>query len=372
VKLPYSDFAKAKDFTCLGSWCLFAGPEQYLKREALAGIRQEAERPGEEATWEVMSGADLIARDLLNRCQTGGLFGGARVIVVQEADRIPADEQERLAKAVGPLPREVAVVLVTSEVGDRVRRRGLGAKLQRAVEQAGLVIEFPPLKAAAAAAWAAEQAKRLGKRLEPAAARKLVEQKVGTRLGEIELEVEKLAQFVGEVKTITSADVDAVSPRLVEEDVWGLIEAVGRRNAGRAVGVLRGLLTDRREDPTRLLGMLARSIRMVWQAKLLMDRGWRPGQEPDAETVSLLPADPRRSALAQFSRFPWQARRSMAQAAVFSWEQLTRALQALSACDLAIKGIQGKVGDPALAMELLVIQLCTDMEMPIWARGEVE
>jgi DNA polymerase III delta subunit len=67
-----------------------------------------------------------------------------------------------------------------------------------------------------------------------------------------------------------------------------------------------------------------------------------------------------------FARRPWLARRTMPQAAAFSWEQLAQAMRALLACDLALKGIQGKVTDPALALELLVIQLCTDVAMPIW------
>ena len=31
-----------------------------------------------------------------------------------------------------------------------------------------------------------------------------------------------------------------------------------------------------------------------------------------------------------------------------------------------MKGIQGKIADEAFALELLVIQLCSDIDMPVW------
>ena len=366
MKLPYRDFAKAKDFTCLGLWCLLAGPEQHLKREALSRIRDEAGASADDPAWEVLDGPSVSARDLLNRCQTGALFGGSRLIVVQAADRIPVPEQEKLAKAVGPLPAGVAVLLVTGDAPDRGRRRPLAAPLRRAIGKSGLVLEFPAPSVSEAAAWAVAQAQARGKKLEPAAARKLAEQKVGTGLAEMESEVEKLSLFVGAAPAITSADVEEVTTQLLEEGVFRLLDAVGRRSASRAVSLLRGLLAERREDPVRILGLLAHSFRLIWQTKLLRERGWRPNQEVDEETERLLPLDPRKNALAQFSRLPWLAGRTVRQAAAFSWDQLTRALQALLSCDLTIKGIQGKITDPAFALELLVLQLCADLALPLW------
>jgi len=367
VKLSYPDYEKAKDFTCLGTWCVLFGPENHLKRRALARMREEVSKPGEDIAWEMLDGLGISARDLLNRCQTGALFGGSRVLVVQSADRIDGDEQDRLAKDVGALPHGVSVILVTAEAGDRSgRRRALHAKLHRAVEQHGLAIEFAAMKVPEAAAWAVQQAKERGKKLEPSAARKLAEQRVGTGLAEMESEVEKLSLYVGDATVITTADVDMVTPRLLEEDIWGLMDAVRQRSSGRAVAILRELLGERREDPTRLLGLLAQSVRLIWQTKLLMDHGWRPGQQPTEEIAALLPQDGRKNALAQLTRLPWMAKRTMQAAAGFSWEKLTRALQALLSCDLAMKGIQGKIADEAFALELLVIQLCSDIDMPVW------
>lgn len=366
MKLSYKEWSGSKKAAFLGRWSLFSGPEQHLKREALARVRAEA-TAGEEPTWETLEGRGLVASDLLNRCQTGALFGGARVVVVQRAERIDGDQQETLAKAVGPLTPGVAVVLVTGEsaAGGR-RRRVLRTGLQRAIEKDGLAIQFSSLSAREATAWAIARAKEMGKKLEPAAARKLVEQKVGTGLGELLSEVEKLALYVGGLDIITVAHVDEVSPRLLEEDVWRLIDAVGRQQTGRAVGIVRGLLRNRGEGASRTLGLLARTMRLIWQTKLLVESGWRQGQEVDEETALLLPQDARKNVLAQFSRGSWLVQKTLGQARTFSWGRLTRAMHALLSCDLSMKGIEGKIGDEAVALELLVVQLCTDVAMPVW------
>ena len=381
MKLRYAEFEKEKDLNWLGSWCLFYGAEQHLKRQALQRLRSAVGGPAEadkethgEVTWEVLAGSDVKARDLLNRCQTGALFGGQRIVVVQEAEKIDAGEQQALAKAVGTLSPEVAVALVTS--ADSARGRGPSARgrqvhpsLRRAIEEQGIAVEFPALKVPEAAQWAIDKAKKLGKKLEPAAARKLVQQRVGTGLGAIESELAKLALFVGDSKIITGSHVEEATPRLVEEDVFRLVDAVGRRSAGRAVEILRALLEERREEPGRILGRLAHQMRLVWQTKLLLERGWRPGREVDEETQDLLPREERSNALAQFRRLSWLARRTVGLANTYSWEQLRRAMAALSACDMAIKGIGRKVGEDPVALELLVVQLCADLEMPLWEGG---
>ena len=374
---------------------LLTGQEQELKRELLGQVRREAEAASQydSPSWEVLDGPSATAREVLARAQTAALFGGARVVVIREADRIPTsrkrkgdeaeeddgeegerkpDEQRKMATAVGSLPAGVAVVLVTGEGRDR-RKPDVVAALRNAIAKHGLVIECPAMKGGEAAAWAIARAKALGKKLEPAAARKLVEQKVGSGLAELESEVEKLALFVGDRERITAAEVEEVTPRLLEEDVFRLLDAVSRKEPGHAVAIVRGLLGERRAAPPLIMWQLAQSLRELWQVKLLTERGWRPGQEVDEETQALLPQDPRKNALKRLTGSrAWLLGRLAQQSNTVTWSELTRAVQAVHSCDLAMKGIRGTVSNDETALELLVIQLCTNVEIPLWAspRGE--
>ena len=403
MKRTHAEHQKAKDKSCLGKWVLLTGQEQGLKRELLAQVRREAEAASQydSPSWEVLDGPSATAREVLARAQTAALFGGARVVVIREADRIPTsrkrkgdeaeeddgeegerkpDEQRKMAKAVGSLPAGVAVVLVTGEGRDR-RKPDVVAALRNAIAKHGLVIECPAMKGGEAAAWAIARAKALGKKLEPAAARMLVGQKVGSGLAELESEVEKLALFVGDRERITAAEVEEVTPRLLEEDVFRMLDAVSGKKPGHAVGVLRGLLGERRAAPPLIMWQLAQSLRELWQVKLLTERGWRPfdhaqgkpGQEVDEETQALLPQDPRKNALKRLTGSrAWLLGRLAQQSNTVTWSELTRAVQAVHSCDLAMKGIRGTVRDDETALELLVIQLCTGLKMPMWEnpRGE--
>lgn len=369
MKRSYLEHRKTKGASCLGLWCLLTGPEQHLKREALGILRAEANAvmPGEEPSWEVLDASSASARDVIARSRTKALFGGARVIVIREAQRLPEAEQKELASAVGPLPTGVAVALITGESSDRTRPAEVRKALRSAIEQHGIVIEFPAMKMLEAVKWATMRAKELGKTLEPAAARKLVEQRAGVGLGELAEEVEKLSLFAGPRKTITAADVEEVTPKLVEESIFRMLDAVRERHSGRAVTVLRSLLQERRENPNRVLWMLADAMRLVWQVKALGERGWKPGEKPDEETAALLPQEARKNAIAQLKgrkAFLWE--RTLAAASGLTWSQLARAMQAIHGCDLAIKGIRGKVADEHTALELLVIQLCTGLDLPVW------
>lgn len=395
MKRTHAEHQKAKDKSCLGKWVLLTGQEQELKRELLGQVRREAEAASlyDSPSWEVLDGPSATAREVLARAQTAALFGGARVVVIREADRIPTsrkrkgdeaeegdgeegerkpDEQRKMAKVVGALPEGVAVVLVTGEGRDR-RKLDVVAALRNAIAKHGLVIECPEMKGGEAAAWAVARAKALGKKLEPAAARMLVGQKVGSGLAELESEVEKLALFVGERDRITAAEVEEVTPRLLEEDVFRMLDAVSGKKPGHAVGVLRGLLGERRAAPALIMWQLAQSLRELWQVKVLTERGWRPGQEVDEETQALLPQDPRKNALKRLTGSrAWLVPRLAQQSNTVTWSELTRAVQAVHSCDLAMKGIRGTVRDDEAALELLVIQLCTGLKMPMWEnpRGE--
>ena len=371
MKRTYAEHVRAKDRSCLGKWTLLTGQEQQLKRELVGQIRQDAQAasPGEPPSWEVLDGPSASAREVLGRSQTGALFGGARVVLIREADRMDEEVQKDLAKAVGPLPPGVAVVLVTGEGRER-RKPDVRAPLRNAIGEKGMVIDCPAMEAGAAAAWAIAHAKTLGKKMEPAAARKLIEQKVGTGLGELESEIEKLALFVGEGTVIAVSHVDEVTPRLVEEDIFRLLDAVARRESGHAVAIVRGLLREKRATAGGVIWQLAQAVRDIWQMKLLSERGWRPGQEPDEESTTMLPLESRKNSLARFTgNRSFLLVKTVTQANAMTWNQLTRAMQALHGCDLAMKGIRGKVSDDETALELLVIQLCSGIEMPVWDRS---
>ena len=118
-------------------------------------------------------------------------------------------------------------------------------------------------------------------------------------------------------------------------------------------------LLDSGEPPARLLTLIARQLRLVWQTKFLTERRIPLRTAPTAlpeEAARLLPKD---NVLALVARQPFQERRYLAQARLFTWEQLHRGFDRLVRTEAGMKGLDLAPDDPRLAMELLVVELCS-------------
>ena len=364
MEYTYSQFIKRGHTDSEVSWCLLHGPEESLKEQVLQDLLgQLLSEEAAEFNLDFLEGEEASADQILGLAQTVPFLSDRRVVVIRRAEDLGKEEQAKLAESLDRVGRQACVVLVTGE-SDQQRRTGpqraLSRPLQQAIARQGMAIGFSPPKSEEAIAWATSQVKSLGKGIERTAAARLVHQ-VGPHLSQLKQEIEKLVLYIGDRETVTRNDVDQVVPTLPEEDVFRLLDAVGRKQPSRAMAILHHLLRERSESPVWMLTMLARQICLIWQAKLLQDKGWKPGQETPAEAASLLPQG--HNALSEFERRPWLARRCLGQADNFTWEQLEAALDRLQACDLSLKGASG-MGSPSqgLALELLVIELCTGLQ----------
>jgi DNA polymerase III delta subunit len=91
-----------------------------------------------------------------------------------------------------------------------------------------------------------------------------------------------------------------------------------------------------------LLPMIARQVRLVWQAKAQMEG------IPDAELK-----EPSAARLGD-----WQKQKLQRQARAFTWAALEDAMVVLFETDLAIKGIEERGEDPRALLETLILRLC--------------
>ena len=192
-----------------------------------------------------------------------------------------------LATAIAPLPPDVTVILVTGEPRDRRRRPALTASLLRVLEDQKnrhcLTIDCPELKKPEAVAWAIKprrpprEAAGTGRR--PQAGGAVCRPPLWATSP---MEIDKLASYAGQADTITTAHIDAVTPRLIEDHVFGLVEAVAAQNAGRGRGRPPRAAPGAGGKPPSGCSSCSppRSVKSGrW--KLLLDRGWRRGAEVD-------------------------------------------------------------------------------------------
>ena len=345
---------------------LLQGQDDRLKRRALEELLDRLVDPaGRDFDLEQLDADSASAEDILSALASLPLFSDRRVVLLRNAGRLRHPRhratQERLAAVIPTLGESVCLILIAwAEPEEDSRRKSVvGEKLEAAIKKAGgEVMNFaPPRKPEDAVPFIVQEARAREKTMaQPVAV--LLARRVGQDLNLLAHEVEKLAAYAGDRAAITREDVELLSPRAPDDNVFAWMDAVMAGNRNVAMRRLDDLL-ESGEAPLKLLAQLAGRLREVWQAKYLLERRISLSTDPAALPEPILAALPKENnVLVRVKRQPWAARQLAEDARAFTWPRLRRALPRLAETDAGIKGWEGGVGDPRLALELLVVALC--------------
>jgi len=115
-----------------------------------------------------------------------------------------------------------------------------------------------------------QEAKKLGCSITKEAAQSLIAL-VGDNMQEIHAELQKLALFTGDRKTIEVEDVEKLTERVQFEDVFGLINAIAAKDKKKALKTLLELEMTH-EEPLVILNKIGWRFRLIWRAKELIDK----------------------------------------------------------------------------------------------------
>jgi DNA polymerase III subunit delta len=362
MELPYSRIASKSTIDPLVRVYLFEGKEDALKQEALAKLTaQVVDQAFADFDTEVFEGDSATAQRVLGAAGAPPFGSPKRLVVVKRANDIPSSEQEAIAEKLAGLPESAALVFIAPapELKDGRPKGGSNviAKFAKAVGEAGAVITFAGLRAEDAAQVVAAKFSAAGKKIDSRAARRLVD-RVGSDLSILATEIRKLIDFSGDKDVITVEDVDFVTEQAPEERIWNLLDAVGARNLPEALRLLKQVLESggRIEgEAPRLLAMLLRQLRFIWQVRSLQEMGERLGQ-PSDKAMEALPSE--NNVVVFLRRAQFQAQRLQAQAKNFTLSELEQCFEYAASADLAVKGAEGEIEDAIVILELLIINLC--------------
>jgi len=296
--------------------------------------------------------------DALADLRTGSLLGGTRVLLLDKLHALKAEEAKAVAHRVADLPPATFVVM-TYLYTKRPTKKGLPvtAALAKVIEAKGQSAEFITPYERELAPWAIEEARRLGKRLDPPAAEMLVGL-TGRDHGALASELAKLATYVGEADRIGVADVSEVAVKSAEATSFDLVDAIAEGNAAKALALLPDLVPAQNAASAAipLFGMIARNLRLLWQAGHLarhgapVDRG-----APPPALAELLPAQHN---VTEAARSGFVARKLAGHARNFTDALAAVSLERVLYADRALKGQTDEHLDPRLVVERLVTELC--------------
>lgn len=206
--------------------------------------------------------------------------------------------------------------------------------------------------------WVVEQAQSQDVKMEPDAARELVDS-LGADMMLIANELEKLILYVGEKKRITLGDVETLVLAAKQRSLYELTDAISAKDRARALAVLEGLLTASEGDEAAIghLYMLAKTFR---QMLVILEKNVR-----DSRAIW--------QALWQGFRLPpFAAEDVIRQARRYkSRGELTRALRRIARADLELRS---NPVSKRLVLERLVMDLAAEPKtVPVneWQQEEL-
>jgi len=207
------------------------------------------------------------------------------------------------------------------------------------------VVELARVNEADAMKWAVETAAAAETKLEPDAARELVDA-LGADMMMLRSEMEKLLLYVSGKGRITLGDVETMVLAAKQRSLYELTDAISQRDRAKALALLDGLLnaSDGGEDAAiGHLYMLARTFR---QMLIILEKNVR-----DSRAIW--------QALWQGFRMPpFAAEDLIRQARRYkSRRDLTRALRLIARADVEIRS---NPPDKRLVLERLVIELASE------------
>lgn len=329
--MKIDEFNKAVSRGDISPLYYFHGDEPYLMERAVKRLTDLVVPPDfRDFNLDVFYGNECKGDEIVSVAQTLPMFADRRMVIVKRAGDLSAAALEILAAcAVDPPPTTCLAF-----VGEKVDQR---KKFFQELKKKGELVECKRPYENQLGAFIREEAKGLGKRIEPAAAEMLV-YLVGSNLGELTTQLEKVALYVGQREAISIGDVRGIVSDTKVESVFDLANAMGERDPAKALRSLATILRDG-EAPLMLLAMIARHFRQLWRVRDLM------AQKVAQQDISRLSGIN-----------PYFLKGVMAQARNFGTHELKLVFESLYAADLELKG--GGSRRPALIMERLVMDIC--------------
>jgi DNA polymerase-3 subunit delta len=216
------------------------GEDHFRKEGAVKALIAAHLDPATRAfNLDPLRGTEVDAETLASILATPPMMAEWRVVVVREAEGLASSKRARevLLGTVAQPPPGLALILSCTVP------QGSKAKFYRELSKQSQSVEFKAVTDADVPGWLMTRAReehRLELEVEAAQA---LGAAIGTDLGVLARELEKLSDYVGDRRTATIDDVTAVGTRIPSQDRWRWFDLVGDRlfeDARASLSVLFG------------------------------------------------------------------------------------------------------------------------------------
>jgi DNA polymerase-3 subunit delta len=261
----------AEDRFPAGPVCVLFGDESFLKRQALARLRRAVLGEGEgEFSLTTFEGPLAVLPDVLEELGTLAMFGGRRLVVVEEADDFVSRYRPELEDYVAR-PKAGGVLVL------EVRSWPATTRLFKAVAAVGLQIECTAPPSAKLTRWVVSWGKTVHNvKVTLPVAEELLDM-VGPELGLLDQELAKLALAAGPGGEATSAMLHRLVGGWRAKTAWEMLDAALDGKTEEALSQLDRLILAG-EHPVAILAQISASLRRLAAATRIILSAESAGQ----------------------------------------------------------------------------------------------
>ena len=256
---------------------LLYGAEAYLKKQYKERFIKAMLPEGDTMNYAYYEGKNTDIKEVIDLAETLPFFAERRLIVFEDTGFFKSSGAD-LADYISDMPATTYFIFIENEVDKR-------SKLYKAVKAKGHIVELNAQDENTLRKWVLGLVKKEGKQMEPSDVAYFLN-KVGTDMENITKELEKLVCYCIDRPTITREDIDAVCVTQITSHIFEMVNAVANKDQRKALDLYYELLALK-EPPMRILFLLIREYRILFQVRALLKQGY--GKKEIASKAGLHP-----------------------------------------------------------------------------------
>lgn len=308
---------------------IFVGEERYLKEAAIDALKASLVKGSSETLdCKVFYGAEATAAEIIDYATTFPFFSTKRFALIRDFERLADEDRARLLHYCEH-PSKTTYLVIDAKNDSPFR--GYSA----ALPSHAVLVRYDALAGQKLASWIKQFFTARGKGIDDDALEVLQELQ-GADLLALAQEAEKLIALIGDRRTVTGADVEAVVGKSFIASAFELGWRIGERNGAAALELAYDLMA-RGKRVHEIVGLLSWHLKQLFKASCLASRG--ASASAAAAAVGIRPSDRQRFAT-QLTRY--------------RPEDIAAKMEILLETDLAIKR---SAFDPKYLLEFAIVRL---------------
>ena len=243
---------------------LFYGEESYLKRQYKNRFIKAMIPEGDTMNFTYFEGKGIDVGAVIEFADTLPFFSECRLIVLENTALFKSGENP-LIEYMKDIPETTRIIFIENEVDKR-------SKMFKSVKTHGSVTELSHQDEDTLKKWILSKVKKEDKEMHSQTMDYFL-QRVGVDMDNIQNELEKLFVYGMDKAEISKTDIDQVCAPQIANQIFEMVNAQARKNHTKALQLYYDLLALK-EPPMRILYLMTRQYRLIFQVKDLSRRGF--------------------------------------------------------------------------------------------------